>query len=163
MPDAYADESAFNQEVLEGAVKFVSIIAGHEFSNVDVSELRSRLQLLVTGNAAWRPLLTWLHGFLNRNCKDRCRTEFNAAPREAQIETVELLRERPLDSPQSKVLAVLSTDESLRRLAIRKTVPKLFRLYRTSGVPWRRRGYASWPGVPGDVTEYTRPGSDRTC
>lgn len=163
MPDAYADDSAFDEEILDGAVQFMSIIAGHEFSKVDTFEIRGRLQMLVTGNAAWRPLLTWLHGYLNRLCEDRNSTGFNSATREAKLEAVDVLMERPMDSRISKAFALVSTDESLRRLAIRRTVPRLFRLYRTSGVPWRRRGYASWPGVPGDVTEYTRPGSIRTC
>jgi hypothetical protein len=38
------------------------------------------------------------------------------------------------------------------------TVGQLAWVYKQSGVPWRRRGYARWPGVPGDWREILSPG-----
>ena len=42
-------------------------------------------------------------------------------------------------------------------------VSDLASLYLRSGVPWRNRGYTSWPGVAGDMLEYTKPGTLPKC
>lgn len=76
---------------------------------------------------------------------------------------VQLVSSEPVDGFKLRLLALGSEQEQFRRRMHITTIPHLRRIYLASGVPWRRRGYQSWPGIPGDPRAYTRQGPVMQC
>ena len=77
------------------------------------------------------------------------------ASTDVQVKVLRDLR-RPLSGALSGLkLAVSKSDAALERMRV-STSRHLIRIYRHSGVPWRHRGYATWPGVPDTVPAVSR-------
>ena len=163
VPVGRKDASPFDPAVLEYAALFVGAAYGRQFNEVDNKELLGRLHTLVTQDDAWRPRLSWFSAFLDElaiAANEKSFAELSIDERETVVNGV---LAHSIDSRRSKVLAFFSADERVRRLSHRATIPRLQRIYLTSGIPWRARGYSRWPGVPGDAREYTRAGVIRKC
>ena len=79
---------------------------------------------------------------------------------EDQDRLIQSVMSEPIRGRRRQMLALVSERERQRRRFRISTLRQVRRIYQTSGVPWRRRGYDSWPGVPGDPRAYTRLGPD---
>lgn len=150
------DQSRFDQDTVATLVSFLGVLYGHRLTELDKRELGERIEFMVSEDAGWRPELTWLAAFLNKHSRIEGFELFRAAESGSQHKILELLFQ-PVNTNTSRLRAIFSAEERERRRVHGSTLGRLTELYRTSGVPWRNRGYASWPGVPGDLVEYTQP------
>lgn len=157
------DGTSFSESVLRTCIAFLSAAFGRSFGEADTADLLMRLRMLVTEDAAWRPQLTWFARRLDTLSKRKGSSTFVDLNRGDQEAIVRELMLPAFESRLSKAAAFFSETERQWRLMRASTAPRLMRIYRWSGVPWRARDYVSWPGIPGDPRDYTKPGNPRRC
>ena len=151
-----ADETPFDTPTQDTLTAFTEIFFGHRFSRIDDQDLRSRIDFLVREDGGWRPQFRYLARQLDTEALKSGASSFRTANENVKIGIV-----ARIVSPDDDSDWVFPFSDSARNLLLMRnsTVKKLQMLYLNSGIPWRRRGYESWRGVPGDMLEYTRPGS----
>ena len=151
-----ADSSPFDQNVVADLVSFLSASFDQEFTATDSGELANRLNLAVGYDRNWRPEYSALSVLLNELSDQRAKRPFSSASRVDRQRIVADLLSTEGSWRRRKLLIMLGLDSYEVARAQRSTIPHLLRLYRLSGVPWRERGYDSWPGVGGEPFAYTR-------
>lgn len=131
---------------------------GHALSEQDHTEIVDRLRYAVTMDPTWQARYAFLAAFVDATARSAGAPSFARAQADQREEIVTRVMTIEPSSTALRLLARGSEHHAQQQHLRSRTVPHLARLYRTSGVPWRVRGYASWPGVPSDPTEYTRSG-----
>ena len=157
------DVSKFDRGVLMTNAVFVGALVGRKLSPDDTDELVTRLEFAVKHDAGWRSEYSWLARHVDATARKMGATDLVSASLETRDRIVSSTMAISPWSMRSITLGLVSSEERSRRRMIFSTVPHLIALYARSGVPFRARGYASWPGVPGDPREYTKPGPTISC
>lgn len=143
--------------------KFVEIYMGVRFTEQDDAEIGSRLALLTSTNSAWTQPLQWLAKHLDLQAMTIGKVSFVQLASAQQNDIVEELLNGASELGSLRASAMFSAGARQKLMAYKHTIHYLRRLYRMSGIPWRHRGYASWPGIPGDPRAYVEPGVQQVC
>jgi hypothetical protein len=133
------------------------------FSQQDHHELSGLVSFSASADNGWATEYRWLSSYVDNMAKRAGAESFSSATPELRESVMQNIMSRPTSSFTLRLLAIASGQGLLRKRMSITTIPHLRRIYLASGVPWRRRGYQSWPGVPGDPREYTRQGPVRQC
>lgn len=155
--------SDFDRGILRTITLFIGALVGRQLSSDDIDELIGRLDFAVKHDSGWRIEYAWFARYLEEIVRGAGTPDLGSAPMGKRDLIVERVMAVSPWSTRSIALGLVSSTERNRRRMIFSTVPHLIALYARSGVPFRMRGYTSWPGVPGDPREYTRPGPISTC
>ena len=158
------DFSDFDTRILENIILFFAVLFGISFNDTDKSELLHRLTFSTQFDNNWREDYREFTEYLDNLAKSKESKSFSNAPKKLQTDIVSIVISKPNPwSRQRRVRAFLGyEDKTLRKIKV-STVPHLVRLYTMSGVPWRHRGYKSWPGVAGDTFSYTSAITKSLC
>ena len=158
-----ADDSPFDPAILNTVVDFVAAYFGISVSSVDRAELLRRLTVSTTADSNWRVDYRQLADIADDLAQQHRQKSFSAANEAARYEILaEMLpQEQNRRNRRLRVFLALVGEELIKMQ--RSTIPHLARLYRTSGVPWRRRGYTSWPGVGGETFAYANKPAMTGC
>lgn len=157
------DDSPFDVDVLETLISFLAAFFDTEFADVDVVDLSQRLSYAVRHDGGWREPYASLASLLDAETARDGAGRFADADRARQREAYRRLVEVDYGHRGLRVRTFFDSEVGIAGHARQTTIPHLLRLYRYSGVPWRRRGYSSWPGVAGDPRAYTRPLGPNQC
>ena len=157
------DTNPLDPHDLAPVAALTGALFGHRLDRDELLEIGRGLALLAESDGGWRTELAAAGGYADRSARARGAASFADAPDQVRYHLVDSIMGPPVDSHRSNLLALVSADERDRRLIRSALVPALAQVYRASGPAWRRRGYARWPGVPGDPREYTRPGPATPC
>lgn len=159
------DTTDFPRQDLLDIAWFTTRLFGHTPTRNDESEIVWRLDYLAKEDREWRPLFQWLVQRIEALNEDSATTRFNALPEAKQQLIFDdiLNRQSSVMGRKGELLALISDEWVQERAFFRFTLNKLNAIYVHSGVPWRRRGYTSWPGIPGDPRNYTIAGPQRQC
>ena len=160
---AGADSTSLDPRVFAPVAAFAGALFGHRLNPDEVLEVEQGLAFMVQSQGGRRPELTILADYLEQEARAHGAASFAVAADSVRNQMVDRIMRAQVASPRSLLLALVSSQERSRRLIRSEMVPGLAQLYRGSGPAWRRRGYARWPGVPGDPREYTRPGPLPQC
>ena len=150
------DDSAFDQRVIDTVVAFIAAFFGVTLDEIDRVDLKRRLSFAVRRDNGWRVEYRSLAGFADQLARQFSGTVFTQANddiRERVIHEIALTRRAKL---RNRIHAFVSSSGRDFLRMQQSTIPHLLILYRRSGVPWRRRGYVTWPGVGGDMLAYTQ-------
>lgn len=148
--------SVVDNEVTSTLVHFLGSTFGVALSEADQGELQERLHYAADHDGAWSEEYSWLAAFVDSEARESGAASFVNADIDLREETVRRVFANDVDRRTQKMRAFFQID-GRKLLRMRKsTIPHLVRLYRMSGVPWRHRGYTSWPGVPDDMLAYSR-------
>lgn len=156
------DASPFDTEVITTISLFVGALFGHHLSQDNLLDIVNRVNFSVVEDNGWRDEFSWLSSRLDSMAAQHGATNFRTSSTSQWEEIVTKIMEK-IPPRESRILALFSEQERKRRRMMKSTIPQLVRIYKFSGVPWRYRGYKSWPGVPGDMLEYTKPGPTYKC
>jgi hypothetical protein len=144
-------------------VNFIGMLFGQDLTPQDRHELSGLVSFAASADSGWVAEYRWLVSNIDNMAKEAGAESFSSARPELR-ETIMLNTiSRPTSSFTLRLLAIASGQRQLRRRMRLSTIPHLRRIYLASGAPWRRRGYQSWPGVPGDPRVYTQPGPVPKC
>jgi hypothetical protein len=144
-------------------VSFIGAMFGVELSKYDQYELSGLLSFAASADDGWESEYRWLSPYIDNMAKQAGAESFSSATSELRDSIMLDIMSWPVGSFRSKLLAMTTEQGLLRRRMQITTIPHLRRTYLASGVPWRKRGYQSWPGVPGDPRAYSRPGPVTQC
>ncbi len=150
------DQSPVDPVVLSTVAVFTGALFGRSLPPDSLNELVDRLDFAAKQDSGWREEYLALASYVDGEMQHRGAADFTAATfdeRDAMIKG--LMANSPL-----KLLSPFSRTRSRMYLS---TIPHLTKMYSRSGVPYRLRGYTSWPGIPGDQLEYTRKGPSQEC
>ena len=157
------DDSPFDVDVFETLIAFLAAFFDTQFADIDVVDLSQRLGYAVRQDSGWRAPYASLAALLDAETGHAGGGRFSDADRTRQSEAYRRLAEVDYGHRGLRLRAFIDSEVGEAAHARQTTIPHLLRLYRHSGVPWRRRGYASWPGVAGDARAYTRPPGPNQC
>lgn len=158
-----ADDSPIDQAMLNTLVDFLGAFFGIALSSLDRTELQQRLALSMRIDSNWRVDYPQLVDFADNTAQHYQHASFSAANEVQRQKIVATMLERDSTRRQQRIQAFFSINGKARLRLQRATVPQLAKLYRSSGVPWRRRGYTSWPGVGGDTFAYSSAPAKTGC
>lgn len=157
------DTAPVDTDMLNTVIAFIGALIGRKLLPEDTDELRERLVYAATQDSGWRSQYTWLARYADDQAKATGAARFlKAEPGQRMLILDRIMGISPT-SKRSFALGFVSGEERQRRRMHFSTIPHLLRVYRHSGVPYRHRGYSSWPGIPGDPFEYTRRGPAFQC
>ncbi len=158
-----SDDSAFDPATLNTIADFIAAYFGVSLDDVDRAELIQRLTVSTTADSNWRVDFRHLADIADDLAQQQGETSFVTANQQARDEIVADMLPQGQSRRRRKVRQFLMLDhrETLRMQG--STIPHLVRLYRSSGVPWRRRGYTSWPGVGGSTFAYASQPATTGC
>ena len=148
---------------MQTVIEFTGAIFGVVLNDDDRKELVGRFSFAARRDSGWRAEYRWLTGYLDTLADDAEGTNYVALPPEAKERVMRLALAIGETSRAQRFHAFLRPDGGKLLRMRRSTFPHLRHVYRNSGVPWRHRGYKSWPGRPGDRLAYTRPMEPATC
>ena len=158
------DFSDFDTAILEKIILFFVVLFGTPLNDEDQSELLHRLTISTHFDKNWREDYREFLKYLDKLAKSKKSGTFPNAPIKVQTEIVSFVMTKPRYwSKRRRVRAFFGYEDKILRKIKVSTVPHLIRLYTMSGVPWRHRGYQSWPGVAGDTFSYTRAITKSSC
>lgn len=150
--------------VLETLAAFSANLFGTQLIDASRNELKERLQYATKIDGGWFEEFQWFAMYINKRSNQMFNNDFPNLDEQQQSALFTLLRdERDVGTQRSKLLAMVSDDERNRRRVYTSTIPRLRRIYTHSGIPWRRRGYQTWPGIAGDQTAYRQKGPEYSC
>jgi len=141
-----------------GLLAVLSTYVGKSLSDIDKSDLSSRLDFLTRENSGWLNQTRMLMARLDAIAQSAGATSFLAADKNQQTESVRQLESLRSDLRALRIRSIVSDTARDDLMILTHTIGKLRRLYSLSGVPWRAHGYKSWPGMPGDPRAYTQAG-----
>jgi hypothetical protein len=157
---ANAAGNRLDQSVNDTLVAFLAVFFGVNFDEVDRVDISQRLLFAVERNDGWHADYKNLANFLDAAAEDQGAESFVTGDAEQQLLVVDSLVWSKKARIRNRIRAMIS-DSGIEFLRMqRSTLPHLFRLYRHSGVPWRHRGYDTWPGAAGEMLAYTRAPAD---
>ena len=157
------DKSPFDGNTLETVAFFVAALYGRTLNASDREELVSQLKFAVQEDSGWRSEYSWLARHVDEAARQLGAADLKSVNDRQKEQVVLSIMTKPWGGKKSKLYAVFSEKERMRQRMHRSTFRQLQKIYLSSGVPWRHRGYSSWPGVAGDPREYTRPGPLSQC
>ena len=141
--------------VLATLTAYLSACFGRELTEEDRLELWSRMTFAAARNSGWKKEYEKAAEILDSRASAAGAVGYIDASTDVQVKVLRDLR-RPLSGALSGLkLAVSKSDAALERMRV-STSRHLIRIYRHSGVPWRHRGYETWPGVPDTVPAVSR-------
>ncbi len=162
-PQDLPGDALQNPDVKSTLVRFMGAMHGVQLKTVDIEDLASRLEFAAAVDGAWAEEYRWFAGYLDELARDASQVSFIDADPDTQASLIRSVIQPEIDFRTQRIRAFFAV-EGRRILRMRKTtIPHLARLYRMSGVPWRQRGYTSWPGMPDEQLAYTRPLPPRQC
>jgi hypothetical protein len=136
---------------------FLGALFGRELSAADAEDLSRRLDLF-TSNEALRRDCDGLALYLDELAAGRGASRFrDLSPAQREPIVGEVMRIDPKTLRARLLAKLLPGRRDFYRMRW-SAVPSLAWLYRHSAAAWRERGYARWPGVPGDWHEVVAPG-----
>ena len=156
-------DDLLESELSNTLVSFIGVLFGQDLTLQDRHELSGLVSFAASADSGWVPEYRWLVSQIDSMAKEAGAESFSSATPELRDSVMQNIMSRPTGSFTLRLLAIASGQRLLRRRMSITTIPHLRRIYLASGVPWRRRGYQSWPGVPGDPRVYTRPGPVPQC
>ncbi len=154
------DETPIDPGIMQTLVAFTGALYGVTLDEADREELERRVEYSAVEDSGWRPEFAWLANYVDDQADALVGKRFSDTSPEDQDHLIQSMMSEPIRGRRHQMLALVSEQERQRRRFRISTLRQVRRIYQTSGVPWRRRGYHSWPGVPGDPRAYTRPGPD---
>ena len=152
------DPAPLDADILETLVVFTGALFGVELTVEDRANLSEGFSYAAVEDSGWRDEYRWLAGYADELARGREATGFVAADAAIRSQLIDHIMSVPIRDRRHRMIALVSEQERNRRRFRISTVGHLKRVYLFSGVPWRHRGYQSWPGVPGEWQVYTRPG-----
>ncbi len=152
-----------DEHVLQTVTEFTAAIFGVALSDDDRKELRGRFSYAARKDSGWRNEYRWLAAYLDSLADDAESARFVDVPAGQKEQIMRLALAIDESSRAQRLHAFLRADGRKLLRMRRSTFPHLAYVYQNSGVPWRHRGYKSWPGRPGDRLAYTRPVDAPTC
>jgi hypothetical protein len=158
-----ASKNAPDEHVLKTVMEFTGAIFGVVLSDHDRRDLFDRFSFAARHDSGWRAEYRWLTDYLDTLADDAEGTSYADLPPEAKERIMRNALAIGETSRAQRFHAFLRPGGRKLLRMRRSTFPHLRRVYRNSGVPWRHRGYRSWPGRPGDRLAYTRPVEKATC
>ena len=144
-------------------VSFIGVLFGQDLTLQDRHELSGLVSFAASADSGWVPEYRWLVSHIDNMAKEAGAESFSSAKPELRESIMQNIMSRPTSSITLRLLETASGQRRLRKRMRVATIPHLRRIYLASGIPWRRRGYQSWPGVPGDPRVYTQPGPVSKC
>ena len=154
------NEAPIDPSLMRTLVAFMGALYGVVLGEADREELTQRVEFSAIEDSGWRPEFAWLVAYLDDQADALVGKRFAEISPEEQDRLIQSMMSEPIRGRRRQMLALVSERERQRRRFRISTLRQVRRIYQTSGVPWRRRGYNSWPGVPGDPRAYTRLGPD---
>lgn len=152
-----ATDGALGAATQDTVVQFLGAQFGVSLTDADVHDLAGRLDFAVRHDSGWLAEYEWLAHYLDELAQDAGQRAFVAAPEDVRDAVMREAIGIGVPGRTQRLRAFFSLHGRQRLRMRRSTLPQLRRLYRRSGVPWRQRGYTSWPGRPDDRLAYTRP------
>ena len=140
----------------ETVARFLGVHFGASLDEVDVADLSARLDFAVQYDSGWIEEYRWLASYVDGLATESGHSSFIAAPLEVQDVVMREAAGTDMPGRRQRLQAFFRVDGRKLLRMRRSTLPQLHHLYRNSGVPWRQRGYVSWPGRPDDRLAYTR-------
>jgi len=139
-------------------IAFMGALFGRELTDQDRQELAQRLADSFAESATLASGCRQLVGELDRTARLVGADSFLTASAGQRQLVVDRLMMNRKPSLLSRAWSRLSSEhrEYVRTQAL--TIAQLAWLYRHSGAAWRARGYARWPGVPGNWREVLQAG-----
>jgi hypothetical protein len=150
------DTSEFDPAVVQSIVTFLGVFYGISLTKADRSELTQRLIFSTRFDSNWRVDYRAFVQMVDDIAQRNEANSFANASVSTQKSIINLVKEVSRNWSRRRMRAFFGLDDTVLIKIQRATVPHLLRLYRMSGVPWRQRGYQSWPGVGGNTFDYTR-------
>jgi hypothetical protein len=132
-------------------------------STADRSELEQRLNLSTRLDGNWHNDYRELANIINDLAQTHEQKSFSAAKNTKRHEIIKQMISVRRSQRSWRLRAFFALDSPEFIKTQRSTIPHLLRLYRLSGVPWRQRGYTSWPGVGGETFAYMREMASPGC
>ncbi|MGH7710173.1 MAG: hypothetical protein ACREOG_02755 [Gemmatimonadaceae bacterium] len=157
------DSTPVDSSVVELIALFSGALFGHTLKGQELRDMRANVELVAQTDGGWRPEFALIANFVDRRARAHGAQGFADASDDVRERIVDEIMRPATKSRRSELLALVSEDERTRRFLRSDAVGVLARAYRSSGAAWRRRGYARWPGIPGDPREYTRQGPAYRC
>lgn len=157
------DPTPVSRSLLAPIAVFAAALYGHRLEERDQTSLENDLEFLLQDDAGWRPEFAQAAAYLDRRSQAEANLNFAEAPDPVRAGVVDALMRGRVEDRRSKLLALVSGDERVRRRVRAALVPALAIVYRGSAAAWRQRGYDRRPGFPGDPTDYTRAGTPSPC
>jgi len=148
--------SEFNDTIVVTITSFLGAVFGIAMTEDDRADLQGRLRYALTHDDSWLDEYGWLAAHVNDAARALGANSFAEASVAVQTQVVESAFAMDLDRRGQRMRAFFRPDGRKLLRMRRSTLQHLVRLYRYSGVPWRHRGYSSWPGVAADQLAYTR-------
>ena len=139
-------------------VALLGALFGHELTSTDESELIGALEYVHAVDPELAADFQALARFVDMLAQQLTHTTFLGATARQRESILHELMDVDRFSLASRVRARLSERRRTHHSLRARTIPQLARLYRACGVPWRRRGYDRWPGMPGRWDEYITEG-----
>lgn len=148
--------TSFDDATVNTLTEFLASVFGIALSSEDRTELNGRLRYAVEHDNGWTIEYAWLAAFADEASRSAGASSFSDSSVAQREEVVRLAFANDIGWRTQRARAFFQID-GRELLRMRKwTIPHLVRLYRNSGVPWRHRGYTSWPGRPDDRLAYSR-------
>jgi hypothetical protein len=156
------DSSPYDSHILQTVALFTGALFGHRLRQNNLSELIDRLDFAVNEDDGWRGEFSFLAQHVNNLATQAGASDFSNS---SDIQSEKIITDimKPVSPRESRVMALISEDERNRRRMRSSTIPNLVWIYTNSGVPWKIRGYTTWPGIPKDTFGYTQPGPAYIC
>ncbi len=136
-------------------VTYLGVYFGRALSESDQADLTGRMTFAATRDGAWNQEYEAAAGLLDAGARAAGAPGYITAPSDIQLRVLQDLRTPPGGALANLRLGFSERAAARERMRV-STTRHLVRLYRQSGVPWRHRGYQTWPGVPDTVTAYDR-------
>ncbi len=140
-------------------VDFLGALFGRTLTLLDRQELNDRLSFAATVEEDLGKQFSVLAAYLDSCAGAAGASSFRLGRPEQRFTIIDDLMNIDTAALASRILWRISPSERALRRMRDVTIPRLALLYRSSGVPWRARGYVRWPGMPGAWDEYTRAGA----
>jgi hypothetical protein len=157
------EDSPYDVTVFTTLTEFVSVYFDTRFVDADVVELARRMAYAVQHDSGWREPYRRLADLLDLTSRDLGAGSFVAAGPDTRLDAIRDLMVGESANRELRIRAFFSEQAGQTLHARQATIPHLRRLYQNSGIPWRHRGYSTWPGVSGDPRAYTRAPGQGDC
>ena len=161
--DGPVTDAKIDNLAIATVAEFAGAMFGVSLSDADRRDLTRRIEFAVTNDAGWADEYAWLAAFVNEAAADFDAPSFVDADADVQDAIMRLAVDRESDSRTQRINAFFRIEGRVLMRMKRSTIPHLTHVYRNSGVPWRHRGYTSWPGMPNDMLAYTGPAGPGSC
>ena len=158
-----ANTGSLDNDTRTTVAHFLGVHFGALLADEDLQDLSGRLDFAVAYDSGWLGEYQWLAQYVDRLAVAAGEASFVAASPQVRDAVMREAAGTDMPGRRQRLQAFFSVDGRHLLRMRRSTLPQLHHLYRNSGVPWRQRGYVSWPGRPDDRLAYTRPLEHYRC